>query len=260
MSDTKKSEMSVETQEAVASVKMADLRKKINAGSWNDNMENLMKSWGEKAAGLRFMHDNASGSWKKFSNTLTLWSIGMTTVASGVSLIAASLDDEEAKNIVLYVTGGIGILSSLIQSLKKFYNSEEKSADHNAVARQFGAFYRYMTLQMNLTREDRLPSDQLSEYGLKEYERLQQEAPPLGGTQVALFRKTFVNSKQAIPDVCEKQFNINVYKPPSLIPTKKNIKEVEVEITKQSSAPLEDSQVEIDIDSTSNSSDVPPLV
>ena len=272
-SDSKK-EMSAEAQEALASVKMADLRKKINANSWNDNMENLMKSWGEKAAGLRFMHDNAAGSWKKFSNTLTLWSIGITTVASGVSLVAASIDNEEAKNIVLYVTGGIGIVSSLIQSLKKFYNAEEKSADHNAVARQFGTFYRYMTLQMNLTREDRLPSDQLSEFALKEYERLQQEAPPLGGAQVELFRKTFSESEQAIPDICEKKFNIKVYKPPPHIPAK----EVEVVKLERTASglpspklpsiaasglpppiPLDKNQVEIEIDSNSNSSEPPAL-
>jgi hypothetical protein len=257
MSSDPKKEMSAEAQEALASVKMADLRKKINAGSWNENMENLMKSWGEKAAGLRFMHDNAAASWKKFSNTLTLWSIGITTVASGVSLVAASIDDEEAKNIVLYVTGGIGIISTLIQSLKKFYNAEEKSADHNAIARQFGSFYRYMTLQMNLTREDRLPSDQLSEQALKEYERLQQEAPSLGGAQVELFRKTFADSDQAIPDVCEKKFNIKVYKPPKHVPAK----DVEVSVLKRnpSPVPLNVSHLEIEIDSNSNSSDPPPL-
>lgn len=230
-----KKEMSTEAQEALASVQMADLRKKINAGSWNENMEKLMKTWGEKAAGLRFMHDNAAGSWKKFSNTLTLWSIGITTIASGASLIAASINDEDIKNNVLYITGGIGIISSLIQSLKKFYNAEEKSADHNAVARQFGTFYRYMTLQMNLTPEDRLPSDQLSEQALKEYERLQQEAPPLGKAQIELFRKTFENSKQAIPDICEKSFNINVYKPN---------KEIKVDVIK-----LDKSQVEIEMKS-----------
>ena len=59
-------EMGAEAEEALASVKMAGLRKKINADSWNDNMENLMKMWGEKSAGLRFMHDNAAGSWKNF--------------------------------------------------------------------------------------------------------------------------------------------------------------------------------------------------
>lgn len=210
-----KEELGAEAQEALTAVKMAGLRKQINADSWNENMENLMKGWGEKAAGLRFMHDNSASGWKKFSNTLTLWSIGITTVASGASLISASIEDPTAKNAVLYAVGGIGIISSLLQSLKKFYNAEEKAADHNAVARQFGSFYRYMTLQMNLTREDRLPSDQLSEHALKEYERLQQEAPPLGGAQVELYRKTFAESKQAVPDVCETQFNINIYKYPS---------------------------------------------
>ena len=257
MGTENKKEMSVEAQEALASVQMADLRKKINAGSWNDNMENLMKMWGEKAAGLRFMHDNAAGSWKKFSNTLTLWSIGITTVASGASLIAASIDDEDTKNLILYITGGVGIVSSLIQSLKKFYNAEEKSADHNAVARQFGSFYRYMTLQMNLTREDRLPSDQLSEQSLKEYERLQQEAPPLGGAQIELFRKTFADSDQAVPDICEKKFNIKVYRPPKFV----SAKEVEVTKLKRSSSPLpfDKSQIEIEIDSNSSSSEPPAL-
>lgn len=257
MSSEDKKEMSDEAQEALASVKMTDLRKKINAASWNDNMENLMKMWGEKSAGLRFMHDHAAGSWKKFSNSLTLLSIAITTVASGTSLIAASIDNEEAKNIVLYVTGGIGIISSLVQSLKKFYNSEEKSADHNAVARQFGSFYRYITLQMNLTREDRLPSDQLSEQALREYERLQQESPPLGSAQIELFRKTFADSQQAIPDVCEKNFNIKIYKPPKYIPAK----EVEVTQLKPSPSPLsvDISHVEIEIDSNSNSSEPPAL-
>lgn len=226
----KMAEMSTEAEEALTSVKMAGLRKKINAGSWNDNMENLMKMWGEKSAGLRFMHDNAAGSWRHFSNTLTLWSIGITTIASGVSLIAASIDDEQTKNIILYIVGGVGIGSSLLQSLKKFYNAEEKAADHNAVARQFGSFYRYMTLQLNLTREDRLPSDQLSEFALKEYERMILESPPLGATQISLFRKAFLNSQQAVPDVCEKEFNINVYEPPNLVKSKIiKVKEVEVD-------------------------------
>ena len=236
-----KEELGAEAQEALTAVKMAGLRKQINADSWNENMENLMKGWGEKAAGLRFMHDNAAGGWKKFSNTLTLWSIGITTVASGASLISASIEDPTAKNAVLYAVGGIGIVSSLLQSLKKFYNAEEKAADHNAVARQFGSFYRYMTLQLNLTREDRLPSDQLSEHALKEYERLQQEAPPLGGAQVELYRKTFSDSKQAVPDICEKQFNINVYKYPSS--EDNNVSEKSERTPKQ---------VEIDVESNSS--------
>lgn len=243
-----KQELNHEELEALTSVKMAGLRKKINAESWNINMEYLMKSWGEKSAGLRFMHSSAASSWKGFSNSLTLWSIGVTTVASGVSLIAASIDDTESKNIVLYVTGAIGIFSSLLQSLKKFYNAEEKVADHISVSKQFGSFYRYITLQMGMTREDRDPSDVLSAYALKEFERLMQESPALGGSQIKLFRDTFKDSPQAVPDLCEKDFIINIYNPPN---DDDAISIKNVEIT-QKQGLIKPNELEIDVNSNSS--------
>lgn len=204
--------MNLDAKQAIASANLADLKKQANAATWNNNMENLIKSWGEKAAGLRYMHQDSSGKWKKFSNNLALWSIAITTFTSAVSLAAASIADPESKNAVLYAVGGIGVISTGLQSIKKFYNAEEKAADHNTVARQFGTFYRYITLQLTLTPSDRLPSDQLSEYCLKEYERLQQEAPNIAGSSVKVFKENFKESNQAIPDICEEDFSINVYK------------------------------------------------
>lgn len=206
-------EMSPETLEAIAQTRAADLRKKVNAASWNDNMENLMKMWGEKAAGLRFMHNASAGSWKKFSDKLTITSICVTGFASTLSLVSTSIDDDETKNALLFTVGGIGLISTLLQSFKKFYNAEEKAADHGAVAKQFGSFYRYMTLQLGMTREDRDPSDMLSAWSLKEYERLQQEAPNLGGSSINLFKQLFNKDIQSFPDIAEDQFVINVYKP-----------------------------------------------
>ena len=112
--------LGAEEKEALASTKLAGLRKKLNAEAWTDNMEDLMKQWGEKSAGLRFMHSNAGNSWKKFSNQLSITGIVITSFASTVSLIATSLDDEQAKTNVMYAVGGIGLISTLIQSFKKF--------------------------------------------------------------------------------------------------------------------------------------------
>ena len=175
-------------QEALAAARAGDLRKKVNAESWSDNMEILMKQWGEKAAGLRFMHAHAGGKWKVFANKLSIAGIVITGVASTLSLVATSIADEEAKNAVLFSVGGVGLISTLIQSFKKFYNAEEKAADHNSVSKQFGSYYRYMTLQLGMSREDRDPSDVLTTWALKEYERLQQEAPSLGGSSITLFK------------------------------------------------------------------------
>lgn len=213
MENNNNKDMSAEAQEALASVRTANLRKKINADSWNDNMEHLMKMWGEKAAGLRYMHSVAGGSWKGFADKLSLAGIFVTGIASSVSLVATSIDDEDTKNSVLFAVGGVGLVSTLLQSIKKFYNAEEKAADHGAVAKQFGSFYRKMTLQLGMSREDREPADILSSWALSEYERLQQEAPNLGGSSVSLFKSKFDKSKQSFPDVAEDAFIINVFKP-----------------------------------------------
>tara|TARA_A100001388_G_C28571336_1_gene404427 strand:+ start:63 stop:707 length:645 start_codon:yes stop_codon:yes gene_type:complete len=200
-----------ETNLALAEVKAASYKKKVNAESWNDDYENLIASWGEKAAGLKFMHSNASSYWRGVSNKLTLYSIVATTVASAASLIAGSLDDVVAKDIVLFTAGGVGLFTSFIQSLKKFYNADEKAAEHGSIAKQFDSYYRYITLQMGQSREDRRPSDELSEWALKEYERLQQEALPLGSSDVSKFLNTFKDSQQSIPDICRKDFKIKIY-------------------------------------------------
>ena len=204
-------DMSLEAQEALMNAKRDSLVKKINAASWSPHMEKLMKEWGEKSAGLRFIHNASSSKWKKFSNELTLTGITITAISSAVSLVAASVEDPAVKDGILYGVGAVGLLASLVQSIKKFYNAEEKAAEHGAVAKQFGSFYRYMTLQMGMSREDRIPASQLTEFALKEYERLQQDSPPVGSDVIALFKKTFKDSKQAVPDVCEDEFEIRVY-------------------------------------------------
>ena len=197
--------------EAIIASRLNKLHKKNNCDSWSENMEILMKQWGEKAAGLRYMHNHSGAVWKLFSTRLSLTSIIVTGIASTISLIATSQHDEELKNNFLYSVGGIGLISTLIQSFKKFYNAEEKAADHTSISKQFGTFYRYITLQLGMSREDRESADKLSNWALKEYERLQQEAPAILNESVELFKTTFTNDLQAIPDIAEEEYIINIY-------------------------------------------------
>jgi hypothetical protein len=206
-------------QEALVSARLGDLRKKVNAESWSPNMEKMIADWGEKAAGLRFMHAHSGGSWKTFGNNLAITGILVTSIASSISLVATSVEDVQIKNGILFGVGGVGMISALIQSFKKFYNAEEKAADHASVSKQFGSFYRYITLQMNMSREDRDPADVLTAYALKEYERLQQEAPPISGSSIKQFKDKFSNSEQAIPDIAEDKFIIVVTRPDMVIDT-----------------------------------------
>jgi hypothetical protein len=115
--------LSFEEKEALTTARLGDLRKKLNADSWSDNMEFLMQDWGEKAAGLRFMHAHSGSQWKSFADRLAISGIIVTGIASTISLVAASVEDGNVKDGLLFSVGGIGLFSTLIQSFKKFYNA-----------------------------------------------------------------------------------------------------------------------------------------
>ena len=208
--------LTVEETEALTRAKLGDLRKKLNSESWSVNMETLLADWGEKAAGLRFMHSHSGGSWRTFGNHLAVTSIVVTSIASSMSLVATSVEDPQVKNGILFGVGGVGLLSALIQSFKKFYNAEEKAAEHTSVSKQFGSSYRYILLQLSMSREDRDPCDVLTTYALKEYERLQQEAPSLSSKSIDAFKAKFSDTEQSVPDVAEDRFVINVAPPPKI--------------------------------------------
>ena len=68
--------------------------------------------------------------------------------------------------------------------------------------------------------------DELFEYALKEYERLQQEALPLRGQDVSSYKKTFKTSTQAMPDNCKTDYSIKIYnRQPS-----KSVDETDIEL------------------------------
>jgi hypothetical protein len=199
---------------AVQMASAASTRKKLNAASWTDQSENLLCTWGEKAAGLRWIHTASASRWKGLADKLTLSSIIVTTVASTASLAAADMDDSR---LVMYAVGGLGMASALTLSIKKFYNAEEKAADHISAAKGFGSFYRFMTLQLGMSREDRLSSEELSNYSLKEFERLQQDAPGVHPGAVSDYKATFKGAR-SVPDVAESKFEIAVHRDPESHP------------------------------------------
>ena len=198
-------EQTTDQKAAIAAANMGALRKLQNASSWSNHMEELMKSWGEKAAGLRWIHSQDAGKWKSFADKLSMWGIVLTTIASTAAVATADVNSPAAT----YTIGGVGMVATLIQSVKKFYNAEEKAANHGAVAKQFGSFYRNMTLQMGMSREDRKAADALSEWALTEYERLQQEAPNVSDVSVKAFHKKF-GKAQNVPDCAEDEFIIKI--------------------------------------------------
>lgn len=201
-------QMSAEEMSALKSAELGAIQKEINAASWNNHAEDLMCSWGEKAAGLRWMHNKCSSGWKKLSNNLTLTGIVLTTLSSGLTFVSTGLPQSTEFTLGI---GAVTAVSAFVQSLQKFYNAEEKASNHGVTAKQFGSFYRAMTVELGYSRSDRRPSDQVMSWASREYDRLQQEALPISKGVVSAFKKEFHDSDN-IPDVAAQNFDIKIYR------------------------------------------------
>ena len=197
----------LDEEQALNSAKFTELQKKLNEESWNDQTEDLMKSWGIKSAGLRWLHFNAAGKWKTLSNSISLPIILLSTLTGVASFGSTNLGDQETW---MYIIGSLNILTAFLASIKQFYNCDEKYQNHIDVGKQFGSFYRQMVLELALPRSDRRPCDELTKWAKLEYDRLQMESPPIGGEVISLFNRKFKDMEDK-PDVATDKIDIKIY-------------------------------------------------
>lgn len=200
--------LNIDEQKALTEARLEAVVKETNAESWNDFIEDLMKSWGEKAASLKWLHANASKKWKTFSNSLAIPIILLSTV-TGVLNIGVS-NQEENRELWMYGLGSLNILTAVIASMKQFYDAEKKAQLHSDVAKQFGSFYRQMVIELALPRADRKPCGEITSWARMEFDRLHLDAPPLPGDIISKFNKKFIELENKPEVVCD-NFEIKIY-------------------------------------------------
>ncbi len=110
----------------------------------------------------------------------------------------------------MYFVGIIGLASSLLQSLKQFYNADDKASEHKLISRQFSNYYRTIKLQLALKSSDRVPINEFINWASKDYEKLLQEAPILNSNTIDNFKEKFKSYNCSKPDICETDITIEI--------------------------------------------------
>ena len=201
---------------ALENVKLAKLQKKINAENWTPEIENLLKSWGEKAAGNRELHMTAAHELNSLSMRLYLPNILFSTVSGMLSF--GSANTAEAIG-VMYTICALNISSALLTSIIKLFNPDQRKEAHINSAKRFGSFYRHISLQLSLSREDRTSTEILSEWATTEFDRIQTDAPDIPTHIIDKYKVMHANDVNK-PDVAMDSFDILVHKPDTAeIPT-----------------------------------------
>jgi hypothetical protein len=192
---------------ALTSARMMKLKKKMNSDAWTDYLEDIMQSWGEKAAGSKDLHLDAASYWKSFGDKIYVPVIILSTIGGVSNFGAATVDNPEHW---MYAIGTINMIAAGLASLSQYYKPSEKSQHHYAVARTYGSFYRAVLLELGISREDRMNSDDMIRWAKGEYDRIQAEAPVIPESIIASFRKKHANVRRNIPDIVSNHYEIKI--------------------------------------------------
>lgn len=193
-----------------------DSEKNIHYKKWTkSSTEDLLRSWGEKAGGLRWMHVKSARYWRKVDKNINMIGITLSSVISASSITGTIDNTLIFKDYIMSFVGIIGMLNILNQSLQRLYNASEKAGRHEIAAQQFGNFNRYIATKLSLARTERGPPKDLLEFGLIENERLHKENIEPHISSVEAFKKKFAfkanNQEFDIPDFVTNTFKINIY-------------------------------------------------
>ncbi len=108
---------------------------------WEESSEVLLLEWAEKAAGLRWLHMQASKREKLFNDLLSV-PVVVTSTLAGLGQLSA---DSCGKTLTVLLTT-VNLLSAVLISTQRYLSPGEKASTHAAIAADYSKLYRYIFL------------------------------------------------------------------------------------------------------------------
>ena len=201
--------LKVNSETSVVNSELLNMKKKLNAEAWSNEIEDVMQAWGEKAAGHKELHLNAASHWKSFGDKFYIPVILLTTLGGVSNFGAANVD---TPFIWMYAIGSINMFAAALASLVQYYKPEEKTQAHTATAKNYGTFYSTVQVELSLSREDRMNYEDMIKYAKNEYDRIQIEAPNIPDIIIENFRRSHARDvvKMNLPEIVSNQYHIKI--------------------------------------------------
>lgn len=176
---------------------------------WCDKQEKLLKSWAERAAGYRWLHNHARLHFKRQNDYLSYPSIVISSITGvgGFAVLNPSGNDnvpQHVKNkimIVQYFFAFLNVIGGILTSIGKFSQSSTLSDSHSLMCVQYSKFYRNIDMELSLDEKDRTCVLDFVKKCREEYDRLLDEAPDIPSISIQAFNLEFPERDNK-PDVC----------------------------------------------------------
>lgn len=177
---------------------------------WCPKQESLLRSWAEKSAGYRYLHNHARLMFKRQNDWLSYPSIVIASITGvgGFAVVSPTQSTEtttENKRLLMYVQyffAFLNVFGGILTSVSKFNQSHDLMSKHSQMCTAYSKFYRSIDMQLSLENRYREPVIEYVQKMRSEFDRLLDESPDIPRQSILAFKENFPEKTHNIPDVC----------------------------------------------------------
>ena len=178
---------------------------------WSEEQEKLLAQWSERSSGYRWMHDRSSKKFRKQNYTLAIPSIVISTVAGSANFLVAGKESgensgHEPASIPLMI-GISNIVVAVLGTVSQFLRLAENAENHRNASIAFGSFYRHISCELSMPRDNRASAQELVNSCRKEFDRLIENSPEIPDKVLqeytAMMKENTHNEVVSKPDIAE---------------------------------------------------------
>lgn len=194
--------------QGVASTSESSTSPPTDNNDWTDEIEAILKKWGEESKGLTWMHTRCD-KWFNFWDKM----IGLP---AGILAIILSLAIFATYENVLGVKIALGITSFIVGSLtftQNYFNWGKRSARHGEAMIQYQAYADDIEAELALDRTTRQPGKRY--YKLIKQRRfilLSADYPPIIDRYIELYKEKLYNTTISRPVIADSITEIHINK------------------------------------------------
>ena len=161
--------------------------------SWTQQLEEHFASLGERANCLAWCHKKCEEKYSHLRTFIELPVICLSSVCGFLQIGSEQMfNDPKASAIGL---GLLSLFTALLSATNTYFKWSARAEGHRIASIQYSRLYRFLSIEMNLPRDERKSAHDLLRDSKDMYDRLQEISPLIAPDIIELFKKNFEKYK-----------------------------------------------------------------
>ena len=167
---------------------------------WTDTLEDYFAKIGEKAQGYSLLHKQAEALYSYRTTLIDLPVIILSTVCGTLSIGGANIFPTDWVEGANQVVGALSIGVGVLNTVGTYFAWSKRAEAHRVSSLQYARMSRFLRVELQLPREERMNCAELLKMIRTDWERLTEISPILPDNLIGEFRRQYQKRSVSKPD------------------------------------------------------------